>query len=246
MILPDYFDQRESLKHLFWNTIFFRKRFYKIDYKKNWHKYDMDMHGIVDFIAGLTDCYVFCDEGQDLFDSYEGTSMSKKKRKSLTRTRHLNKTLVIVSQRAQAIAVTARANVNVFHKTTKISIPFLPPFFKIYATEEIDNQNFPIWDNATIVSSHFASKKVFNTYNSWYLRAGIPRSQDVYFEAYDLATNDKLSIAWELISKKFHSFTNKILATFGNTRARGEIIAKKELSKITIFTSQDNESTVPF
>jgi len=117
--------------------------YYVFDYKKNWRFYDMDRPDIVDYIASLTDCHVFCDEGQDLFDSYEGTKMSLAKRKSLTRTRHLRKTLVLVSQRAQAIAVTARANVNVFQKTVKI-LSWPKPYFQIWATEDVDAQNFPI------------------------------------------------------------------------------------------------------
>jgi hypothetical protein len=197
--LPDVYDQRKSFWHIFWNTIFFRKRFYVIDFKKNWHYYDMDMDDIVGYISSLTDCTVFCDEGQDLFDSYEGTSMSKKKRKSLTRTRHLRKTLVIVSQRAQAIAVTARANVNVFLKTEKVQFPFLPPLFKIRATEEMDNTNFPIWDNAKVISSHFARKAIFNSYNSWYLNNGIPISQKVYFDAWDFTLKGKIMLLFSFL-----------------------------------------------
>jgi len=207
MILPDEYDQRKSLRHLFWNLVFFRKTFYVINFKKNWHYYDMDMDNIVDFIASLTDCTVFCDEGQDLFDSYEGTKMSKKKRKSLTRTRHLRKTLVIVSQRAQAIAVTARANVNVFHKTVK-KISWPVPFFQILETEEMDNQNFPIWDNAKVIYSGFARKSVFNAYNSWYLSNGIPVSQEVYFEAFDLSFKERLLSFLHLLRLKPKEWRN--------------------------------------
>lgn len=199
--LPEKYDQRKSLRHLFWHTVFNRKRFYVFDYKKNWHYYDMDRDDIVDYIASLTDCTVFCDEGQDLFDSYEGTKMSKKKRKSLTRTRHLRKTLVLVSQRAQAIAVTARANVNVFHKTVK-KLSWPVPFFTIYATEEIDNQNFPIWDNSKVVHSGFAKKEVLNAYNSWYLSNGIPRSQEVHFEAYDLSFKERIKTLFFLLADR--------------------------------------------
>jgi len=212
LVLPKKYDQRESFVHLFFNTLFFKKRFYNINLHENWHYYDMDRDDIVDFIASLTDCTVFCDEGQDLFDSYEGTKMSKKKRKSLTRTRHLRKTLVIVSQRAQAIAVTARANVNVFHKTEKWNIPFLPPLFKVRATEEMDNQNFPIWEGkgVKLVSSHFAKKEIFNTYNSWYLSNGIPRSQQVFFEAYDLTTKQKIKNLLTVVKNLFPLKRKKI------------------------------------
>jgi len=208
--LPEVYDQRKSLKYNIMNFIFARKRFYKIDLHKNWHYYDIDSPDVADFVASLTDCIVFCDEGQDLFDSYEGTKMSKVKRKSLTRTRHLRKTLVIVSQRAQAIAVTARANVNMFYKTEKWQFPLLPPLFKIRATEDMDSQNFPIWkdsegNEAKVISSHFAKKEVYNAYNSWYLSAGVPRSQQVHFEAYDMTFAERGLNLSELILDKLLS-----------------------------------------
>ncbi len=89
------------------------------------------------------------DEGQDVFSSYEGRGMgSATKRKSLTRTRHLHKTLIVISQRAQAVDVTARANVTFFYKCVKTRAWWWPfkPYFKIYRTEEMDNQNFPVWE----------------------------------------------------------------------------------------------------
>lgn len=198
-------DQRKSFAHAFWHWLFFRKRFYDIDIKKNWHFFDMDSSNtweikgqyydnLVDFIANLTDCVVYLDEGQDIFDSYEGTKMSKKKRKSITRTRHLRKTLVVISQRPQAIAVTARANVNTFYKHYKtMTFPWV--HFKVYATEEIDAQNMPQFDlEARPYETYFASKKILNCYNSWYLRGGIPKSQEVFFDAYDLTSKERFAL----------------------------------------------------
>ena len=203
LILDDFVsDQRLSFRHAFWNFLFFRKRFYNIDIKKNWHYYDLDDREAVDKISRLTDCVVYADEGQDIFDSYEGTKMSKKKRKSLTRTRHLNKTLVIISQRPQAIAVTARANVEMFYRTEKvISWPFV--YFRVVGTEEIDSNNMPIFEKGHRVDGYFASKKIFGAYNSWYLRAGIPKSQDVYFEAFDLSFKERLLLLWSLFVRQF-------------------------------------------
>lgn len=200
MILPDKFDERKNFTTLFFNTIFFRKRFYVFDYKKNWKFIDIDRPDLVDFIAGLTDCIVFLDEGQDIFDSYEGIGMSKTKRKSLTRTRHLRKTLIIISQRAQAVAVTARANVQFFYKCVKTFAWWWPfkTYFKVYRTEEMDANNFPIWEDlqaewqAELWQSHFANDEVYDAYNSWYLRAGIPKSQEISFEAYELTTMEKI------------------------------------------------------
>lgn len=198
LILPDYYDEREDWSKLFWRTIFFRKRFYKFDYKKNWKFLDIDRPDLIQFVAGITDATVYLDEGQDIFDSRE--RIDKSSRKILTRTRHMKKTLIIISQRAQAVDVTARANVTFYYKCVKTWAWFWPfaTYFKVYRTEEMDTTNFPIWEDlstewtAELWKSHFASNDVYSAYNSWYLRAGVPKSQEVYFEAYDLTTWEKL------------------------------------------------------
>lgn len=198
LILPEVYDEREDKAKLFWKILFFQKRFYKIDVKKNWHWLDVDRPDLIQFVAGLTDCIVMLDEGQDIFDSRE--RIDKSSRKVLTRTRHMRKTLIIISQRAQAVEVTARANVTYFYKCVKTWAWFWPfkTYFKVYRTEEMDQMNFPIWEapmddwEAPIWRSHFASDKVYNSYNSWYLRAGIPRSQEITFEAYDLSIWEKV------------------------------------------------------
>lgn len=208
LILPDIYDEREDFWKIFWRTVFFRRNFYVFNFKKNWHHLDIDRPDLIDFVSNLTDCVVLLDEGQDIFDSYEGLGMSKKKRKTLTRTRHLHKTLIIISQRAQAVAVTARANVQYFYKCVKtMEWPWV--FFKIYRTEEMDNSNFPVWQilnsqgdpvwKAETWKSHFARRAIYDAYNSWYLRGGIERSQSVYFLAYDLKIWDKIRAFWDII-----------------------------------------------
>lgn len=197
LVLPDFYDEREDRQKLFWNTLFFRKRFYKFDYKKNWHWLDIDRPDLIQFVAGITDAIVFLDEGQDIFDSRE--RIDKASRKVLTRTRHMRKTLIIISQRAQAVDVTARANVTYYYKCVKTFAWFWPfkTYFKVYRTEEMDQGNFPIWEDlmtgwqAEVWQSHFGKKEVYDSFNSWYLRAGIPKSQEISFEAYDLTTWEK-------------------------------------------------------
>jgi len=140
--------------------------------------------------------------------------MSKDKRKALTRIRHLNKTLIIVSQRAQAVAVTARANITWFYKCVKTRAWFWPfaNYFKIYRSEEMDQQNFPIWDEpstgfrAELWKSHFGKKYIYNSYNSWYLRQGIKKSQTVRFEAYDLNFFEKVVLILRAIFGKKEKF----------------------------------------
>jgi len=232
LILPDYYDEREDKEKLFFNLILFRKRFYKFDYKKNWHFLDIDRPDLIQFVAGLTDCIVFLDEGQDIFDSRE--RIDKASRKVLTRTRHMRKTLIIISQRAQAVDVTARANVTYYYKCVK-TIAWWWPFavyFKVYRTEELDQSNFPIWEDlstdwkAEVWQSHFARKEVYNSFNSWYLRAGIPKSQEISFEAYDLSS-------WE----KFKAFFVK--------RKKQEI-SRENIARVAEINKQKYEESVKY
>ena len=199
LILPDYYDERENKWVIFWRTIlFWKKRFYKFDYRKNWHFLDIDRPDLINFVARLTDCVVILDEGQDIFDSRE--RIDKPSRKLITRTRHYRKTLIIISQRAQAVDVTARANVTFYYKCVKGRAwwwPFKTRFY-VYRTEEMDQMNFPIWEEpstewqAELWLSHFANDSIYAAYNSWYLSAGIPKSQEITFEAYDLTFMQKL------------------------------------------------------
>jgi hypothetical protein len=198
LILPEYYDEREDKEVVFWRTLFFKPLFYRFNYKENWKFLDIDREDLIPFVASLTDCIVMLDEGQDIFDSRERAD--KTARKTITRTRHMHKTLIIISQRAQAVDVTARANVTFFYKCVKTRAWFWPfkPYFKVYRTEEMDNQNFPIWEDfqtdwvAPVWHSGFADNRVYQSYNSWYLRAGIPKSQELDFEAYKLNIIDKL------------------------------------------------------
>lgn len=202
LILPPVFDERDSLEHLIFKTLLFKKRFYRFDFTQNWHHLDIDRPDLIEFVASLTDCIVFMDEGQDVFDARGG--MDRPARKTITRTRHMRKTLIIISQRAQAVDVTARANVTYFYRCVKTFAWFWPfaTYFKVYRSEEMDDQNYPIWEErmpngdmwkAPIWHAHFASKKIYDAYNSWYLRSGIAKSQEVHFDAFDLNVAEKFA-----------------------------------------------------
>lgn len=217
--LPDYFDQRDSLRHLLMKLIFFRKNFYRFEYKKNWHFVNLDdyldQEGIFQtekfarFLASRTDCIFMLDEGQDTFDSHQ--KAGKIARQSITRTRHMHKKLIIISQRAQAVEVTARGNVTWFYKCEATYIPFLPTYFRVYMTDDIDDgNNYPLWIRhnsqgevtwkAPLYHSGFARKKIYDTYDSWYMRKNMVRSQDVHVHGYALTTKEKLKI---IINKIF-------------------------------------------
>lgn len=251
MILPDFYDERENKEAVLMKLMFWKSRFFRFNYRKNWRKLDIDRPDLIEFVAGLTDCIVFLDEGQDIFDSRE--RIDKSSRKTLTRTRHMRKTLIIISQRAQAVDVTARANVTFFYKCVKTRAwwwPFLP-FFKVYRTEEMDNQNYPIWEDylsgwkAELWHSGFARQYVFDAFNSWYLRAGIPKSQTVDFEAFDLSFWEKLKLLFarkKPDNEKHLSAIERINAQ--NKEKYGKIVVKDEMELSTGYPQVQKDDII--
>lgn len=214
--LPDYYDEREHLWPIIRNMLLFRKQFYRFNFKENWKYVDLDSFnfpegdknaGVFDterfakYLATRTDCIFMLDEGQDTFDSHQRAG--KIARQSITRTRHMHKTLIIISQRAQAVDVNARGNVTYFYKCEKRQFPFLPSYFKVYRTEEIDEgNNYPIWIRhnsvgevvwkADIFHAAFARKRIYDAYDSWYMRKQMVRSQSLDLEAFELGAGDKV------------------------------------------------------
>lgn len=221
--LPDYFDERESVWYIIKNILLFKKHFFRFDYKQNWHHVDIDRPDLIEYVSGLTDCILMMDEGQDVYDARERAD--KTARHSLTRTRHMHKTIIIISQRAQAVDVTARANVTYFYKCVKKSFPFLPSYFRVYRTEEMDNQNYPVWAvlnsqgkaiwRAKVWHAGFAKKYVYDAYDSWYLRKSMTKSQEMSLHAFELKTIDKFTLLFARLFKRFkkkHKTVN--LSTF--------------------------------
>jgi hypothetical protein len=219
--LPEYFDERTSPKHAFLNLLFFRKNYYRYEYKKNWHYVNLDDYLDADgvfqtekfakFLATRTDCIFMLDEGQDTFDSHQ--KAGKIARQSITRTRHMHKKLIIISQRAQAVDVTARGNVTWFYKCERVKFPFLPTYFRVRMTDDIDEtNNHPIWVRhdsqgdivwqAPVYHAGFARKKVYDAYDSWFMRKQMVKSQEVHVHGYELNFKERLKVFWSLIKQK--------------------------------------------
>jgi len=196
-IVVDDFDDRESFFMSFMNVLLFRKTYYKIPCAKNLHFFDpenFDSTGeLVEWLSKLNDCHIFFDEGQDMFDSYEGTRFSKAKRRLILHTRHFHRSLSIISQRPTAIQVSARGNVNRFYKCVKLAtfpwIRFARFEFQEMAGETVNETVDPISRK-----TYWGSNKVFRAYNTDYLSEGIPKSQNVFFEAYRLNFFERLRL----------------------------------------------------
>lgn len=199
------FDDRENFWFLLKNTLLFKKRFYKIPCKRNLHYFEPENFKntveLVEWLSKLNDCHIFFDEGQDMFDSYEGTRFSKAKRRLILHTRHYHRTLNIISQRPTAIQVSARGNVNRFYKCVKIAtwpwVRFARYEFQTMKSETVDEDTAPI-----STRFYWADKKIFKAYNTDYLAQGIKKSQQVYFEAFDLSFKEKLQGFINLLQNK--------------------------------------------
>lgn len=202
MIVKDH-DDRESFWHIFFNIVLFRKRFYKIPCEKNLHYFDPEQFPstfeLVEWLSNLNDCHIFFDEGQDMFDSYEGTKFSKAKRRLILHTRHYHRTLNIISQRPTAIQVSARGNVNRFYKCVKIASW---PWMRFGRFEFQDMTGETVDETADPVSkkTYWGSNRVFSAYNTDYLAEGISKSQSVNFEAYELSFFERLKALFRIFS----------------------------------------------
>ena len=164
------FDQRSNGAHRLFHFIFFMRRFYV--FKKENLRYFSPDDVSVEFLSSLTDCDIFIDEGQWIFDSYEGTKFSKEKRRLILHTRHVNRSLNIISQRTKAIQVSARGQVNRFYKCEAV---MRWPFLIFRRTEYQDMAGDDVDEGADPISvkTYFARKKVLSAYDTKYLRAGV-------------------------------------------------------------------------
>lgn len=193
------FDQRESLPWIILGLFGFKRRFYRFR-KENLHKIGID-EDFIDKFSQLTDCKIYLDEGHVIFDSYQMAKISMKKRNAVLHTRHFNRSIVIVSQRPTAVHVSARANVNRFYKCERL---LRWPFLIFRKTEFQDMTNETV-DETKVVSRrvYLARKKILRAYNTKYLRGGIPKSQEVHFDAYDISFRDSLRLLIRYFSASF-------------------------------------------
>jgi len=201
------FDERMRFSDSFWSLLMPKKyvRFYKFD-KNNYRYFDPttglmyvagdlskpiqvfnpEIKGAeIEWLNSLTDCTITYDEGQWLLDSYEATYASVAKRKLITESGHVGRTIIVVAQRTQSVHVNARGNVNQFFRCKKRSLLFwsvlIVEEFQGMKGQDVDEDAEP-----DSIQRFWNNKKAWRAFNTHYLRAGRLKSQDVHFFAYDL------------------------------------------------------------
>lgn len=200
------YDERKSKWHLFWGALGI-KRVYKKFPKENFHYLPVDANFFSVFET-LTDCIVYLDEGHIAFDSYEMAKMDIGRRAAVLHTGHYDRTIKIISQRPTAIHVTLRANVNRFFQCVKIidlkKIPLLGRFlpslrlFKRVEYQETTGQETVDLTMPEGTRFYWGKKKVYELYNTKYLRGDTPDSQPNFAQMFRLGAKDAL----RLLSKK--------------------------------------------
>jgi len=245
-ILVEDFDDRKSFIVLLRNILLFKDTFLKIPCSQNLHFFDPEQFNstqeLIEWLSSLNDCYVFFDEGQDMFDSYEGTKFSKSKRRLILHTRHYHRVLNIISQRPTAIQVSARGNVNRFYKCVKVaSWPwnrFVRYEFQDMKGETVDEEAKPV-----TTKRYWGNPGVYKAYNTDYLSEGIPKSQNVFFEAYQLTFKEKLLA----LQKVIHSlYTENILTKWKKITKIGRLESTRVLFSLKEKRTSRKEETRPY
>lgn len=139
-----------------------------------------------DWFAGLTSCSLYLDEGHIYYDSYLALKMDLARRISILNTGHFDRSVNIVTQRPTGIHAVLRDNVNIFYKCEKLWELGNLKRFQITEFQDIDADGRPNEDqdeegnyvNAVSQDRYFSSRKIFESYESKYMRHGMKESQD--------------------------------------------------------------------
>lgn len=186
---PGY-DQRQNWFPLLLGLIGLKRNFYVYP-ASNLHYLPID-ENFFDTLKNLTDCSVYLDEGHLAFDSYELTRMPIAKRAMVLHTRHYDRRIVIISQRSNAIHVTLRANVNRFFKCEKLLSLFGLIIFRKTEYQDLTGDEKVDEDQPISSELYLGRAKIFNCYNTKYLRNGAPSSQLNQAEIWNLTWKDIL------------------------------------------------------
>jgi len=247
-IFFDGYDERKKIGPLLAHLVGLRTHVYRFP-KENLHFLDCrdveniridgkpwrNEKGETDFytwFAQLTSCHVFLDEGHILYDSYKLLKMDIKDRTAILDTRHYDRSVSIVSQRATNIHAQLRGNVNRFYKMESEKpwwafgkTRFIRTEFQDTTTGEVPNEEREVIMDPETGEKHYgkyvfalsqkkywARKKYFRMFNSKYRRGETPESQYNNAELYRLRPMEIVRSIFGLKPKE----ANETLPTFAD------------------------------
>jgi len=185
------YDQRDSFAHRLVHFLLFRGTFFR--FNKGNLRYFSRKDVTPEWLNSLTDCNITIDEGHWVISSYSGTKISDEVKSLLLNTGHMNRTLNIISQRTQMVHVIARANINrFFHCRVKRRWPWLifaKDEYQDMKGEDVDMEVEPV---STQV--YFGRKKIFEAYDTHYLRDGVTPSQYPDIDVFSLGFKQRFAL----------------------------------------------------
>lgn len=199
------FDERTRFINIFMNILFFRSRFYRIPRSENLHFIDAEkgeVDGVptfdpsskqayIEYLNSLNHCSLYIDEAWRVVDSYEPVSAQTVPARNLILvTGHKFRTVNLIAQRPTSVSPWARGNMNRYYLFEKVStFPWVR--FARYEYQHLAGDNIDIEAEPISVKTYWASKKVFDSYNS-YFYGTLDRIHALNFEAYDLSFFQRL------------------------------------------------------
>lgn len=174
------------------------------DWATRWPRLNEDQRrqAFYSWLSNQTDCIIVIDEAQFPFDSYFGTKMDINHRMAILATRHFNRQILLIAQRPTSVHTVARSQVARFHKLEKVFNGWwiIPARFRITEFQDTDSMNsVPKEDRVMVLDEEthqmmetdeykyaiserrfWGKQKTYESYDSKYLRNGMPSSQPNY------------------------------------------------------------------
>jgi hypothetical protein len=187
------YDERKSKWKLFLGFLGLKKTYLNFP-KENFYYFPVK-EDFIDKLSKLTSCNVHLDEGHIPFDSYEATRMEVEKRSAVFATRHFDRTMTVYTQRANSVHVNLRGNSNRFFKCEKTfdvnlfghrfihflitEFQDLTPSSTVDERKVLDKEGNETdqYELACSTETYWGTKKIFEAYESKYLRGDMPESQ---------------------------------------------------------------------
>lgn len=206
------YDQREKVFYKILGALGLKKHYVKFPkenlrfyrFEPDWLREHYGVNDFWEFLRTRTDCVVNVDEAYIPFDSYKLTKMSLNDRLTVLSTGHYNRTINVISQRPSGIHVVMRGNINRFFKIEKTFNGFwlFPPRFQKTEFQEMlmempdESKDLETGEylKAESVQRYWGRKKIFNIYDTKYLRGDLPSSQPNLTEIHAMRYIDRVKL----------------------------------------------------
>jgi len=226
------FDDRRSFIYILRGIIFpWKKRYYEIPCSQNLHYINAETgevdgermfdpttrFGYIDYLNKLNHCSLYIDEAWRVIDSYQGTNLTIEGRNLILVTGHKFRTVNLIAQRPTSVHVVARGNINRFYKCEKIATLFGIPLFKRSEFQEMTMETVNETVEPISVKKYWGSKKIFDSYNSWYYGELNPL-HDLKFRVYELNYPERILAFFLLFLPFWSAFSSVFKRKTGGNR----------------------------